>query len=107
MRSLLRVLGTHIIITSFFIRLRVHPREDQAGVAQAISPILVKLGRFEGVHPKLVHSKFKEIWSKPGGDDHPPCFFFFTQMTKSHLKIGRKYKALLLKEFNQIFSYFQ
>ena len=39
------------------------------------SPILVKLGRFEGVHPKLVHSKFKEIWSKPGGDDHPPFFF--------------------------------
>ena len=77
MRSLLRVLGTHIIITSFFIRLRVHPREDQAGVAQDISPILVKLGRFEGVHPKLLHSKFKEIWSKPGGDNHPHCFFFF------------------------------
>ena len=56
MRSLLRVLGTHIMITSFFIRLRVHPRENQAGVAQAISPILVKLGRFEGVHPKLLHS---------------------------------------------------
>ena len=75
MRSLLHVLGTHIIITSFFIRLRVHPREDQAGVAQAISPILVKLGRFEGVHPKLLHSKFKEIWSKPGGDDTPPFFY--------------------------------
>ena len=74
MSSLLRVLGTHTIITSFFIRLRVHPREDQPGVAQAISPILVKLGQFEGVHPKLLHSKFKEIWSKPGGDDHPPFF---------------------------------
>ena len=71
----MRVLGTHIIITSFFIRLRVHPREDQAGVAQDISPILVKLGRFEGVHPKLLHSKFKEIWSKPGGVDTPLVFF--------------------------------
>ena len=28
-------------------------------------------------------------------------------MTKKHLKIGQKYKALLLKEFHQIFSYFQ
>ena len=55
--------------------LRVHPRKDQAGAAQAIKPISMKLGQFEGVHPKLLHSKFKEIWSKPGGVDHPPCFF--------------------------------
>ena len=25
--------------------------------------------------PKTIHSKFKEIWSKPGGDDHPPFFY--------------------------------
>ena len=32
---------------------------------------------------------------------------FFKKMTKKHLKIGQKYKALLLKEFHQTFSYFQ
>ena len=48
--------------------LRVHPRKDQAGAAQA--------GQFEGVHPRLLHSKFKEIWSKPGGVDTPLVFFF-------------------------------
>ena len=75
--------------------LRVHPRKDQAGAAQAISPISMKLGQFEGVHLKLLQSKFKEIWSKPRGVDHP-LGFFFTKMTKNHLKNGQKYKALLL-----------
>ena len=28
----------------------------------------------DDAHPKLLHSKFKEICSKPGGVDHPPCF---------------------------------
>ena len=51
------------------------PRKDQVGAAQAIKPISMKLGQFEGVCPKLLHAKFKEIWSKPGGVDHPPCFF--------------------------------
>ena len=84
----------------------MHPRKDQAGAAQAIKPISMKLGQFEGVRPKLLHSKFKEIWSKPGGVDHPPCFFQ-KKMTKKHQKIGQKYKALLLTEFYQTFSYFQ
>ena len=53
----------------------MHPRKDQAGAAQAIKPISMKLGQFEGVRPKLLHAKFKEIWSKPGGVDHPPGFF--------------------------------
>ena len=60
---------------SFASFLRVHPRQDQAGAAQAISPISMKLGQFEGVHPKILRSKFKEIWSKPGGVDHPPLVF--------------------------------
>ena len=68
----------------------MHPRYDQAGAAQAIQPISMKLGQFEGVHPKLLHSKFKEIWSKPGGVDTPPLFFK-KKMTKKHLKIGQKY----------------
>ena len=34
----------------------------------------MNLGQFEGVHLKLLHSKFKEIWSKPGGDDHRYCY---------------------------------
>ena len=63
--------------------------KDQAGAAQAIEPISMKLGQFEGVHPKLLHSKFKEIWSKPGGVDTP--LVFFLKMTKKHLKIGQKY----------------
>ena len=40
------------------------------------------------------------------GELTTPVVFFF-KMTKKHLKIGQKYKALLLKEFYQIFSYFQ
>ena len=64
------------MLLAFSRALRVHPRKDQAGAAQAILPISMKLGQFEGVHPKLLHSKFKEIWSKPGGVDTPPCFFF-------------------------------
>ena len=43
---------------------------------QVIWPISMKLGQFEGVHPKLLHSNFKEIWSKPGGVDHPLVFVF-------------------------------
>ena len=82
----------------------MHPRKDQAGAAQAIEPISMKLGQFEGVRPKLLPSKFKEIWSKPGGVDHPPCFF--KKNDQQNLKIGQKYKALLLKEFQQTFSYF-
>ena len=63
------------IVQKTEVVLRVHPRYDQAGAAQVILPISMKLGQFEGVRPKLLHSKFKEIWSKPGGVDHPPCFF--------------------------------
>ena len=60
--------------------LRVRPGRG----VQVIRPISMKLGQFEGVHPKLLHSKFKEIWSKPGGVDHPlvfVCFFFNDQKT--------------------------
>ena len=35
----------------------------QAEAAQTVSPISMKLGRFEWVHPKLLQSKFKEMWS--------------------------------------------
>jgi len=66
----------------------------------------MKLVQFEGVYPKLLQPKFKEIWSKVGEVDLPPCFFP-TKMTKNHLKIGGKFKALLLHEFNQIVSNFQ
>ena len=46
-------------------------------------PISMKLGQFKGVHPSLLQSKFKEIWSKQGKVDHPPgFFFFFTKMSK-------------------------
>jgi len=34
----------------------------------------MKLGQFEGLHPKILPSKFKEIWSKPGEVDHPLVF---------------------------------
>ena len=75
--------------------LRVHPRQDQVGAAQAVSPISMKLGQFLGFHPKLLQYKFKEIWSKPGGVDHPNVFFL-TKMTKTYLKNALKYKILLL-----------
>jgi len=51
--------------------------------------------QIEGFHQKLLHSKLKEIWSKSGGVDHP-LVSFLTKMTKTHLKIGQKYKFLLL-----------
>ena len=49
--------------------------KDQAGAAQAITLISMKLGQFEGVDPKLLLSKFKEIWSKPGELTTPLSFF--------------------------------
>jgi len=36
----------------------------------------MKLGQFEGVHPKLLYSKFKENWSKPEEVDLPLAFSY-------------------------------
>ena len=85
-------------------KLRVHPRQDQAGVAQAISLISMKLCQFEGIHLKLLQSKFKEIWSKPGGVDHHPLFFFLQKMTKNHLKMV---KSIMLYCYKNSTKYFQ
>ena len=46
--------------------------------------------------------KFGQNW----GELTTPLFSF-KKMTKKHLKICQKYKALVLKVFNQIFPYFQ
>ena len=45
--------------------------------ASTKGPGSMKLGQFEGFHPKLLQNKFKEIWSKPGGSWPAPYFFIF------------------------------
>ena len=44
------------------IDLRKHPWDHQAGVAQAISPIFMKLGQFEGFNLKPKNPKWFTFW---------------------------------------------
>ena len=63
----------------------------------------MKLGQFEGVYLKLRQSKFKEIWSKPGGDDHP-LFFFNKNDQKSPKKM---IKSIIRYCYENSTKYFQ
>ena len=54
--------------------LRKRPWEHQAGVAQAISPISMKLGQFKGLNQKLKNPKWFTFWIQPGGVRPPPWF---------------------------------
>ena len=36
-----------------------------------------ELGKFEGVHPKILQSKCKKIFDQNRGSSPHPCFFFF------------------------------
>ena len=58
--------------------LRLNPRQDQEAAAQAILPISLKLGQFNGVHLRRFQSKFEEMWSKPRGVDYPILFCITT-----------------------------
>ena len=53
--------------------LRVCPREYQAVVLHAISPISMKLWQFIGSTLKLKLTNWFLFWFFPGGDRPPPC----------------------------------
>ena len=65
----------------------------------------MKLGQFEGVDLKLLLSKFKEIWSKPGGADHPPSFFFNKNDQKSPKKLSNVYDSTPIKIQPHLFKF--
>ena len=51
------------------------PREHQAVVLHAISPISMKLCQFKGSTPKLKMAEWFLFWLFPGGDRPPPPVF--------------------------------
>ena len=55
--------------------LRACPREDQAGVAHAISPISLKLGLVKGFTQKLHRLKPFDLWIFPSKYRPPPLVF--------------------------------
>ena len=65
--------------------LRVCPREHQAVLPHAISPISLKPCQFKGFTPKLKKTNWFPFWffSGGGGIDHPRIFMVFTKETAS------------------------
>ena len=59
--------------------LKVCPREHQAVVLHAISPILMRLGQFKGSTPKLKQTNWVLFWFIPGEMSTP---WFFLVITK-------------------------
>ena len=84
-----------------FWDLRTCPREHQAVVLHAISPISMKLCQFKGATPKLKKTNWILFWFFPGEIDHPPpVFLSFHQGNR--FKIGKMYEALTAMVFNQL-----
>ena len=73
---------TYSDIRQPLVTLRVCPREHQAVVLHAISPISMKLCRFKGSTPKLKNTK----WFVSGGDRLPPGFSWFSLKKSSQNK---------------------
>jgi len=63
-----------------------------AGVAQAISPISMKLGQFKGITQKLKIPKWFTFWIQPGGVRPPPLIF--PRKPLKLMKICRKNRQL-------------
>ena len=65
--------------------LRVCPREHQAVLPHAISPISLKPCQFKGFTPKLKKTNWFPFWFFSGGwgIDHPRIFMVFTKETAS------------------------
>ena len=74
------------------------PREHQAVVLHAISPISMKLCQFKGSTPKLKMAEWFLFWLFPGGDRPPPGFLGFSP--RNRFKIGKMYEALTATVFN-------
>ena len=55
-----------ILKLGYELQLRVCPREHQAVVLHAISPILMRLGQFKGSTPKLKQTNWFLFWFFPG-----------------------------------------
>ena len=71
---------TYSDIRQPLVTLRVCPREHQAVVLHAISPISMKLYRFKGSTPKLKNKEWFSVWFFSGGRQTTPRFFLvFTQ----------------------------
>ena len=77
--------------------LRVCPRDHQAVVLHAISPISMKLCKFKGSTPKLKQTNWSLFWFFPGEDRPPPRFFLV--FTKEIASKWVKCKKLFLRWF--------
>ena len=93
-----------IIITRLATTLRACPREDQAGVAHAISPIFLKLGLVKGFTQKLHRPKPFDLWILPS-EYRPPPFVFQGKPLKTHQNMAVKLEALLLLLFSRFYFY--
>ena len=81
--------------------LRVCPRERQAIVQHAISPIAMKLCQFKGSTPNLKKKKLVSVLVFSGGrKTTPPVVLGFHQVNR--FKIGKMYEALSAMVFNQL-----
>ena len=84
--------------------LRACPREDQAGVAHAISPIFFKLGLVKGFTEKLHRTKPFDLWIFPC-ECRPPPSAFQGKPLKTHQNMAVKLEALLLLLFSRFYFY--
>ena len=84
--------------------LRVCPREDQAGVAHAISPIFLKLGLVKGFTQKLHRPKPFDLWILPS-EYRPPPLVFQGKPLKTHQNMAVQLEALLLLLFSRFYFY--
>ena len=84
--------------------LRACPREDQAGVAHAISPIFLKLGLVKGFTQKLHRPKPFDLWILPS-EYRPPPLVFQGKPLKTHQNMAVKLEALLLLLFSRFYFY--
>ena len=76
--------------------LRACPREDQAGVAHAISPIFLKLGLVKGFTQKPHRPKPFDLWIFPS-EYRPPPLVFQGKPLKPHQNMAVKLEALLVR----------
>ena len=82
--------------------LRVCPREHQAVLPHAISPISLKPCQFKGFTPKLKKTNWFPFWffSGGGGNRPPPDFHGFHQGNR--VKICKINEALIAMVFNRL-----
>ena len=96
--------GQSISLTLSSWTLRACPREDQAGVAHAISPIFLKLGLVKGFTQKLHRPKPFDLWILPS-EYRPPPLVFQGKPLKTHQNMAVKLEALLLLLFSRFYFY--